>query len=292
MSEQPNPESARQDALRAARKQATNSLLLAMAALAVVVIACYGWFVHNTSVTGSLGSISAGIETFELASAGTRGAYYDQTPEIWRVEGTEETYPTENGILTVFQTGVNSPVLWRVSDSSHFGNSSAAEGIAPGREGTLEFYVIPKRSGTATFTFQLELIPLNSSYQEIQDETLAKLLSGHLLFSYESGSNRTWMPYDSLTFSRTFQDAKADTPCLVTLHWKWPYLLSDVSSDAVIKGWMTAAPDRFFYAKGGSLPKVNLITNFKKLNECYNNADQYIGENLSALILRLTARTG
>ena len=59
MSEQPNSDNSRQDALRTARKQITRSLFLSLAALGVIVIACYAWFVRNTTVSGALGSISA-----------------------------------------------------------------------------------------------------------------------------------------------------------------------------------------------------------------------------------------
>ena len=69
-------------------------------------------------------------------------------------------------------------------------------------------------------------------------------------------------------------------------------MLSDVRNDPVITSWMSTAPDWFFYAGGGNLPPVNLTNNFKALNESYNNADQYIGEHISGLLLRLTAMEG
>lgn len=288
MREQPNSDTSRQDALRAVRKQIAHSLLLSLAALGVIAIACYAWFVQNTHVTGGLGTISAESAPFELASAGNPGAYDPETPDQWRVDGQEKTYED----LTVYQTGDHDTVLWRVTAASNLANYSATDGIYPGQEGTLEFYLIPSRTGTMTFTFQLELLPLDSSYREItNDETLSKLLSGHLLFSYESGSERLWVQYDTMTFSQTFQ-GQANTPQRFTLHWRWPYVLSDVRNDPVIASWMSTAPDWFFYAGGGNLPTMNLSNNFKALNECYNNADQYIGEHISGLLLRLTAMEG
>ena len=89
MSEQPNSDNSRQDALRTARKQITRSLLLSLAALGVIVIACYAWFVRNTTVSGALGSISAEGSTFELASVGAIGAFDNVTPVEWKVDGTE-----------------------------------------------------------------------------------------------------------------------------------------------------------------------------------------------------------
>lgn len=286
MSQQPNPDTP--DALRAIRRQIIRSLLLSLSALAVVVIASYAWFAQNSSVGGALGSISAEGSTFELASVGAQGAFDDDTPNQWKIDGEKKSY----GDLTVFQTGVNDSVLWRVTNTSNLNNFSDTDGIHPGQEGTLEFYVIPSRTKTMTITFQLELLPLNIDLQEITgNPTLVKLLNGHLLFSYESDSGSSWVPYDTLTFSQTFQ-AQADTPHLIKLRWRWPYVLSDVSGDSTISSWMKKDPKWFFYNNRGDLPSVDFIKSFKALNECYNNADQYIGEQISGLLLRLTALEG
>lgn len=293
MSEQPNSDNSRQDALRTAQKQITRSLLLALAALGVIVIACYAWFVRNTSVSGALGSISAESSTFELASAGDEGAYDNVTPEKWRVDGTKETYPIGNDTLTVYQTGANSPVLWRITPNSNLGNTPGGNGIYPGTSGDLQFYVIPKRDGSLKLTFDLELLPLDASYQEISgDEILPKLLSGHLLFSYTFSGQSGMVPYDTNSFSLTIQDARADTPYLVTLHWRWPYVLSDIKNDGTITGWMQKNRDYFFYISEGNLPEFDLENHLKELSDCYNNADQYIGEHIFALLLRLNAQEG
>lgn len=293
MSEQPNSDNSRQDTLRTARKQITRSLLLSLAALGVIVIACYAWFVRNTTVSGALGSISAGGSTFELASVGAIGAFDKITPEEWKVDGTEATYQVENNPLTVYQTGVKNPILWRIAPDSNLGNTSDGNGIYPGTSGDLQFYVIPKRDGSLKLTFDLELLPLDASYQEISgDDTLSKLLSGHLLFSYTFSDQSGMVPYDTNSFSLTIQDARADTPYLVTLHWRWPYVLSDIKNDSTITGWMQKNRDYFFYISQGNLPEFDLENHLKELSDCYNNADQYIGEHIFALLLRLNAQEG
>lgn len=310
MSEQPNSDNSRQDALRTARKQITRSLLLSLAALGVIVIACYAWFVRNTTVSGALGSISAGGSTFELASVGTEGAFDNVTPEEWKVDGTEATYRVENSALTVFQTDEKDAILWRLSAESNLGNQSGNLGIKPGSHGTLQFYIIPKQTGPMTLSFTLDLIPMvekAGSITRSEDSTADQLLRGHLLFSYEctqdtdytQAASPTLLDFQNRSFSLTFESAFIDTPIPVKLNWVWPELLKDVkegtlhgvcSKEPVLER-MTIAPGYFFCNNGVPVTvSPNLETQFKNYNDYFNNADQYIGEHLDWLMVQLSAQ--
>ena len=292
MSEQPNSDNSRQDALRTARKQITRSLLLSLAALGVIVIACYAWFVRNTTVSGALGSISAGTGNFELASVGSTLSTDPARPTEWYVdEGDNWTGP--NSQPGTIASDRKSAILWQVNEYSNLGNYQC-NGIQPGSSGKLEFYVVPKRDGTLALTFQVELIPQAS--QGASTEIINDLLRGHLLFSFvctaakDSTSTPTWIDCQSREFSLTFENV--DSPILVTLNWQWPYVLEDVVGDDTILNRMKAHPSFFFYNRGTVSSAEDLSENLQTYSDYYNNADQYIGDHVTGLLLRMTAVEG
>ncbi|MGM9605511.1 MAG: hypothetical protein ACI3XG_10675 [Faecousia sp.] len=303
-----NPEASRQDTIRDARKQITRSLFLALAALGVIVFACYAWFVSTTSVTGSLGSVSLNSGSFELASVGNGGAFDDQIPEY------DSFIPDEweHGSTTYWTTAGNkNAVLWRLNGDSHLNNSAGNTGIQPGDSGTLQFYVIPKTTGTLTLTFHLQLIPLvpsdpdspSSEYKQSDDSLASSLLRGHLLFSYavgqeaENAGSFQLVNYRTGSFQLVFSDVVEDDPIPVTIRWIWPYLLENVLNDDLyivssgdqIRGWMIAAPGDFFYNQGNAIPAPGFGTQSRLYNNYFNNADQYIGDNVDAVLLRMSA---
>lgn len=309
MNEQPNPDASKLEALQNARKQITRSLLLATAALGVIVFACYAWFVNNTSVTGSLGSVSAEGSSFELASVGGTSPYDVDAPDEYRVEG--DDWPSDIS-PTGTSTGSKEAVLWRVSQSSNLNNYSGENNIEPGTSGSLQFYVVPKRPGTIRLTFQVELILLDGSKQVISEEIANQLVQGHLLFAYQKeGSTSTLLEHASQAFSLEFDSGNST---LVTLHWAWPLLLTNIldgktagiagtnipSTQSIIARMNTAPGDYFLYAEnntavttlpgfGDETPESSLV---REYSNYYNNADQYIGQNVNGLVLRLTAVEG
>lgn len=302
MNEQPNPDASKLEALQNARKQITRSLLLATAALGVIAFACYAWFVNNTSVTGSLGSVSAKGSIFELASIGSDSVFTSDTPESYRVENGSDWHNKDGKY-----TAGKSAIVWQLDSTSHLNNIEGIteQGIRPGSFGTLQFYVIPKIDGSLNLQFDLELIPvLNSdSNLTVNTDTLNQLMHGHMLFSYQcekaSNSGKTLIPLENPSFTMNFDNVNVDQEILVTMKWIWPNLLADVKGDNLqgvcdgegIVGLMETIPSYFFYNEGNAVTAPNLEDDFQVYNNYFNAADQYLGERINWLIVRMTAQT-
>ena len=291
-----NPESPRQDALRNAQKQITRSLFLALAALGVIVFACYAWFANNTSVTGQVGAVRLNGSRFELASVGSEGTQDKNLPQEYQVAGNEWEIDNKNGTIT----DSTNTILWRVSDSSNLGNASGGSGIEPGSEGTLQFYVVPQGVDSLSLTCTLEIIPLiiqEEKFVPIDNDVADNFLKGHLLVRYKKGGDSTSTLIDPTSGSFALE-VKGTSPVLVSLDWSWPYLLEDAIADETVKSHVKSSPQYFLYTgtqpvqptNGSSftLPEQN-DPEFRKYSNFYNNADQYIGTTVSAILFRLTA---
>lgn len=295
-----NPESSRQDALRDARKQITSSLFLALAALGVIVFACYGWFVSNSNVSGSNISVSASGSRFELASVGDiKGIFDEKLSGVDKVEGSDWK---DNGKIT----NSDRTILWRVSGSSNLGNLNGSTGIEPGKDGTLQFYVVPQGVDSLNLTFTLEIIPLKRQGDDklVQftdpDPVAENFLKGHLLMRYKKDGDANSTLIDPRLCSFQLK-ISGTSPVLVNLDWSWPYLLEDAIADKSVKNLVNLSPEYFLY--DGRTPVSNTEENpftlpgknepeFRKYSNFYNNADQYIGTKVNAILFRLTAIEG
>lgn len=294
------PEKAPQEVVKDARKQITRSAVFAIAALVVIVFACYAWFVSTNNVSANIGGIQIMGSPFELASVGAGSLYDKMLPDDLRIPGGSWKHSSENGTVT----GANDSILWNVSTDSNLNNvSNESDNLQPGAKGSMQFYVIPKADGALKLSFQLELIPMmlpagstDQFVEATQDEVLLKLLKGHFLFNQEINGKLTWIECQSGTFTLTFSDCKKDTPELVTLNWTWPYLLSHVTKQTEVVSWMIQAPDYFFYNDGRGFPAPTVgdlkpdATSYATYDQLFNNADQYIGDHADGLFLRLTAQ--
>ena len=148
-------------------------------------------------------------------------------------------------------------------------------------------------------------------------ETAAKLLRGHLLFTYkyeykDGEETITQIGIAELTdgsFTVTLPNAQVNTPQLVTLKWFWPYLLREATTRAdyddenngkinkKIKSWTEdQTKSDYFYYKYNEVEATKVrdpvdiaVTSFTNLSRYYNNADQFIGDNVAAIVLQLTA---
>lgn len=299
------PDNSREETYREARKQIVRSAFLALASLGVIVFACYAWFVSSGTVTGTVGSVRIDGSSFELASVGGDCRLDSNWTEAKQGEG--QTI----GTLKLVATGKESHIFWKISENSHLENISENSGISPGSFGKLQFYVIPKRDGDLRLKCKVELTPLYYKEKEITAEdveTIEKLLKGHFQFSCSCPDASSYeepilFDYESGDFPiLTFQNAAKDQPILVTLGWKWPEFLRDVINNekdgSTVKGWMSDKPNHFFYNgkdENGNTIQIskptdkNFTSQFGQYNNYYNNADEYIGDNVQSLVLRLTA---
>lgn len=293
----------REEIIRQARKQILHSAVLALAALIVIGVACYAWFVSSKAVTAEVGKVSMRVEGFELASAAGedgKGAYDKYGSHLDPALPEGETIPSQvewTEQKTMTWTKRNQTIRWRVDENSNFANAGSRKGIRPGSSGTLSFYVIPNATGELTVKCSLSLLPKMKN--DGSAETAAKLLRGHILFIYEyeyldgeqTATKSGIAEVTDGSFTVYLPNAQANVPQLVTLNWFWPYLLRDAVNRAdfgdTIKGW-TEDPEqsKYFYYNGGStLAEVSA----KNRSRYYNNADQFIGDYVSAIVLELTA---
>lgn len=308
----------REEIILEAKKQILHSAVLALAALIVIGVACYAWFVSSKSVTAIVGPVSMGDMTFDLASAGDLSAF--DTPVDYTVP-TGDVYQGTGLTGRGWWTFGNQTIQWRMTDGANLGNfqsseQNLAEGIRPGTSGKLSFYVIPHGNGPLQVQFDLSIVPLkaeskddpNSRLVELLDKPAAlKLLRGHLLFAYpqkyENGtpaadSVMTLANYADGSFTIDFGTVTENTPIPVTLEWHWYNTLSDALNSAYgdsIFNSMKASPNAFFYNRGSDVTILDSATKetiraASDLNTYFNDADFLIGEEIDAMILKLNAR--
>lgn len=292
MPKKSNSEQNAQAFIQAARRQIIHSAIFAVAALGVIVFACYAWFASNHSVSGTIGSIQMLGSLYELASEGSSPNKYT----LASYNPPEGDIPLGNR-PNLKATGTNQSIRWQLSDTCHVQNITGNARLQPDTSGTLQFYVLPYVSGTLSLGFRLELIPLDDSGNAITGRP-AELLKGHLLFYLENDKKeKIWTSWDSDNFKLQFEAAEETQigqPQLVTLHWMWA---SDLSKLRDLDSKIPSSRQLLFYSEDtskipseteiASLLKANNLTS---LNKLYNLADRHIGANLSWLEVKLTAQ--
>jgi hypothetical protein len=308
MPKKSNSEQNTQSFIQAARRQIIHSAIFAVAALGVIVFACYAWFANNKSVSGTIGSIQMLGSLYELAGNGRGktdngyGVFYDNTKTGFGFNvlpagdfSAGEEWPNLEA------TGTSQAIRWRLNDNSQIGNFGGSTGIRPGSSGMLQFYVIPNATGTLSLRFRLELKPLNDDGSANTTETLNKLLKGHLLFYIlDAEGTKIWVSWDGDT-SRPLQfnvpaETNVGVPQLVTLHWQWTAELSELIKDTTLNGKIHENRELLFYSESGSIPEADNIkaaideNQITELTKLYNRADRYIGSQLTWLEVKLTAQ--
>lgn len=311
MPKKSNSEQNAQAFIQAARRQIIHSAIFAVAALGVIVFACYAWFAGNHSVSGTIGSIQMLGSLYELAGNGKDttdngyGVFYDKAKTGFGFNMLPAgDFSTDENWANLEATGKNQAIRWRLNENSQVGNFGSSTGIRPGSSGTLEFYVIPNATGTLSLHFRLELKPLNDDGSANTGETLNKLLKGHLLFYIlDAEGTKIWVSWNGDT-SRPLQfnvpaENNVGVPQLVTLHWQWTAELSQLINDTTLKNKVPANGELLFYSESGRIPTEDEISaaitgsdsgKLDTLTKLYNRADRYIGSQLTWLEVKLTAQ--
>lgn len=304
MPKKTNPDENPQAYIQAARRQIVRSAIFAVAALAVIVFACYAWFAGNHSVSGTIGSIQMLGSLYELAGNGSSkedsgyGVFYEKAKPAFEFNALPAgDFSTENWPY-LESTDSNQSIRWRLNDNSQVGNFGSSTGIRPGSSGILQFYVVPKVAGTLSLSFQLELRPLTDAGALNTEKTINNLIKGHLLFYLENEkSEKLWVSWDGDTFRWQFgvaDETAVGKPQLVTLHWMWPENLSNLIPEFSEK--IPGYRDLLFYTETGSIPTEEQIkaavagNQLDELTKLYNRADRYIGSNLNWLEVKLSAQ--
>lgn len=282
------------------KKQILQSAVLAFCALCALVFVSVAWFMNNSRVSGSNLNVTAEGAYFELASAGKPSDVRGTLPEEYRV--------AEGDTLTEQTTWTNGKqtIEWNMSETANFGNINSDvvgsnEGISPGRSGTLKFIVIPKQNGSLNLNITLSIIFLresNSGWEEVNDpEAIDSLLRGHLLFAFTPyGQDNNVLVSHNGQFSLELNNVTEDKQIPISIDWFWPETLEKAKNhekfgDEIVD-LMMGHPEWFFYNKGENID-ISIDTTSedekKTINDYFNNADKFIGDNVDAIVLRLTA---
>lgn len=260
-----------------------SSFFLAAAAVALVA-ATIAWFANNTTVTTEDMTVAAMEKTsFELKSA-NESEGKDVRDELSRYLD-------------------DSALHWLLTSNSNLNNYDDQPGIRPSSSGTLSFYVVPYFDSELIINCTLDMQPVMRDPNATDAEELRiaaeKLLRGHLLFACEytcgDTTSHELVEVQNGAFQLRIPDAKADEERKIVLNWFWPYTLDDANNHVFFGkkiSAMTKDQDYSAYFYYGKTGIVDVSSDFKVLNQGYNDADQLIGDKVEAVILKLTAELG
>lgn len=217
------------------KQKIKKSAVLAFAALIAIIALGIAWFASNTKVTGTSSSVAAEDDNpFWLASVGERQKVEfdylkDENHQNILYEGTVKKYSS------YIDTKTGEKVTTGEMDY-HVGTSSLAwylnrqENLAPGVNGKMEFYIIPKKEGLKSVSISLEIDGYkyeNSRAVVSDDATLQNLLTGHILFFTKVDDTygyQGWIQPD-----RSFKvnapgegTFTVNVPYKITVYWVWP----------------------------------------------------------------------
>ena len=256
------------------------TILLMLTTVFTLVVVTVAWFANNNTVSGfGVDIVGSNQMGFELKSEGNE------------INSVLKEYLTDNSSLT-----------WLLSQKSNLENyGEDPTGISPGSAGSLSFYVIPDSDGAFTINCTLDIQPvLKGSNQESDTlATVEKLLRGHLLFAYRynSGENETTGLVDMKNGDFQIilsENTVAKQQQKVTLDWFWPYTLNEANhheqyGKAISDMTTNQDYSEYFYYDSTTSSAVEVTSEFKILNNHYNEADQMIGDKVKAVVLKLTA---
>ena len=248
------------------KKKATRSLVLAATALVAIIAICIAWFVANNIIKGGTSDVTAGTDSrFELASAGDRQIpeqkYYlnddSNDPKLSAGQSAEfdEYYDIES------HTWVSNHNSYYMGLSGIAWYQNGQTVVEPGANGTLEFYVIPKKSGlkSMTITLKTEAYRILGSgtgdssdsdgavvrARRSDDEVLQNMVDGHILLFRKLDDDNGysgWIPPveaagedsdDAGTYGNVFTITAKDAGLAdgefevnklykITVYWVWP----------------------------------------------------------------------
>ncbi|MBR6150243.1 MAG: hypothetical protein IKQ25_03090 [Lachnospiraceae bacterium] len=234
-------------------------LLLAASFVVLIAVLTMAWFAKITDVKGASAGISAQEHGFELA---TKGNHVRNAALFSKADNSYQ-----NGVA-----GTDADMLDDIADYDATNNAnqkiklqfSAGGDVEnePGAQGEMNFYVIPKHSGTLKVAFSLNI----RGFVEVEDSgtnevTLVEIesdafttantgltaqqitatqealryLKGHIFFFEEEGDPSGANPYyyatpvTDNTFTEEFTSAVKNKLYPVSLYWIWPATIGQIT---------------------------------------------------------------
>lgn len=285
-----------------------------LAALSVLFILCFAWFVMNNQVNSGTGTVSAQQDIIRIASKGERQTAEKLSP-LQLDDGSEYEY---NGDKYYYTEG--GEIAWRLAEDYS---------VMPGANGSIDFYIIPNHDGAQTITLYMGLAGYKKGkdaedkeiVEPVEDEALNALLNGHILLfnkkDKDNGFYSDWLFNDKEggIINNTIKivippEWKKDEPYPCTVYWIWPKRYENMVSHRLDSNDVFAEDSNefgkfqdFINTQSGESKQIGttsyrysyiFVWNEWPLPEnarskAYNLADEYIGTN--ADYLYLTIRT-
>ena len=276
----------------------------------VIIFACLAWFAANNRVGATGSGISAKGPRFTLESyvgtgeTGSAGAYENDIVPNPETEATasDSTETTADGTSLL------------VTPSSNLNNTDGTDSLHPGARGQISFTVTPLVTNLGKI--EIDISRVIKTARGADGETLLNLLSGHLLMfqSCDNGYYAQRIKNGQFEIaSKEFEDMK---PVTKTIYWVWPEyfqnyvltgnvgyyknLFASVGDDYnqliadMNKTPTTEDPSHYYFGTvdGQSFVKVSSQMSSNEIEtaaELYNNADEYLGNNVKYLQLKISA---
>ena len=244
--EELSPEALKEKIESDKRKIIRNMIFIAAAAIALIAIGI-AWFVSNSRVDASLGTVSAKYSGIEIGSSGSAGVHDDFLREIKEAI----TYHLPDGNSNKHDTSQGGSINWLLNKDSNMNNYNDGKrfddqngtglrkdyAMEPGTKGKLDFYIKSHDEGALSLDFSLDITPYyfntdNNTQTAVEESAVeAGLLSGHILyFLGETQSDKTikytWIK--DRAFNIVIPDAEKDKEYNYSIYWVWPLNLSTI----------------------------------------------------------------
>lgn len=242
--EELSPEALKEKIESDKRKIIRNMIFIAAAAIALIAIGI-AWFVSNSRVDASLGTVSAKYSGIEIGSSGSAGVHDDFLQEIkeaitYRLPDSNKHDTSQGGSINWLLNEDSN--MKNYNDGKRFDDQNGTElrkdyAMEPGTKGKLDFYIKSHDEGALSLDFSLDITPYyfntdNNTQTAVEESAVeAGLLSGHILyFLGETQSDKTikytWIK--DRAFNIVIPDAKKDKEYNYSIYWVWPLNLSTI----------------------------------------------------------------
>lgn len=253
--------------------------IFVLAVLGIIAFLVLAWFVSNTSVTSSSGSVSAKNNIpYLLASVGDRqemekNHLLSSTDDVtWGEAKLPSGNPQSYDCYIDNTSGatVEKQQVYYIQEGEFAWHFSEPIRFYPGARGKLEFYLIPKVDGLTTVQLKLEVLPYKNEKRgekqgavPITDDTLVNLLKGHILLFAALDDNTGYSGWigeeNTITVGKKGGHLIKDMPYKMTVYWIWP------------KQYRNLIYDKY-------TTRGDLFSNTEN-NTDYNNLIKYINKN-------------
>ena len=276
------------------KKKVSRSTVFLFAALIAIIAICIAWFVSNTRVHVTTGTISAQDSTlFELASVGSRTEaesehLVDANKKNLLTAGNEKKYETYYDMQA--ESEVKKEQTYHVGTADlawHL--QSANSTVSPGASGKLEFYIIPKVDNLKSVSVTLKLAAYKNSDGagkdiEIKEGTLQKLVQGHILLFQNLNDGSGYSGWISDAPMIITAPKKSDTtdistvdnavfqkgiPYKVTVYWVWPKYFRNYIYNQTTQ-------EDLFGANADSKTRADLLSYVKKQADNFSKGESTI----------------